>query len=116
MAALRIQVSEVPCVTLRSPAKAEHDVWRQNTFFLTEPRLIATDTDSSSNAWIAGAVAGPVAAIILLLLDLFLLQRRRRLQGQKQTGGVVIEEKLEKAQLHGGSPPIRNPIFELDAV
>lgn len=40
--------------------------------------LITSSTASSSRAWIAGAVAGPVAAVIVLLLGLFLIRRRRR--------------------------------------
>lgn len=69
----------------------------------------------SSNAWIAGTVAGPVAGITLFFVGVFLFQRHRRLQRQRQKSDPIEEEKFEKTQLHGDSLLPPNPIFEMDA-
>lgn len=59
---------------------------------------------------------GPLAGVGFLLLGLILLQRRRRLQRQRQVEVIVEEGKENKAQLHGDSLPVPNPVFEMDAM
>lgn len=49
----------------------------------------ATDSTSTDQAWIAGAVIGPVAALIIIIAVVWLLLRRRRRsqQGSHRLGG-----------------------------
>lgn len=56
---------------------------------------------SSSKAWIAGAVIGPIAVLGLLLLGFILLRRRKRQAERRLQEEAKIESSREKPQLAG---------------
>lgn len=62
---------------------------------------------------------GPVAIVVLVLLGVVLLRRRRQRHYQRQAETSFNKgeaNNAEKAQLHGDSLPIPNPVFEMDAM
>ena len=73
---------------------------------------------SSSQAWIAGAVIGPIAAVAGVASLAFWMRRRRRTDGKNAVAGDVAKSELDGGQsVHvgsgsessgGGSPAISN--------
>ncbi|ROW00144.1 hypothetical protein VSDG_03616 [Cytospora chrysosperma] len=72
-----------------------------------------TSSSSTSRAWIAGAVIGPVAGISLILLGMFLLRHRRLAKNQAPHESDIITN--EKPELHADSLPAPR-VYEMDGM
>jgi nitrate reductase gamma subunit len=68
---------------------------------------------STSRAWIAGAVIGPVAGISLILLGMFLLRHRRLTKNRTPHESNV--KTNEKPELHADSLPAPR-VYEMDGM
>jgi hypothetical protein len=94
-------------ITASSPSQT------QSSSTSPEPATTSSSTSKKSNAWVAGAVIGPVFGVLILCLALWVyrLRRRRSYEHQSQAAvdgrkGNVLPEDIEKEnpELPGHSP------------
>ncbi|KUI59483.1 hypothetical protein VP1G_06762 [Cytospora mali] len=109
MATLEAQIDELRAEMLASTTSLSPSGSTSSVINGTSSHLAS----SSSRAWIAGVVIGPVAAIFLILLGMFCLRRRR--SAKKRSSDNSENNTGEKPQLHSDCLPAPQ-IFEMDGI
>ncbi|KAM5365863.1 hypothetical protein ACJZ2D_010777 [Fusarium nematophilum] len=94
----RQYVMALPC-----PAEFNHTMLTYSAAVLgnLDDSSPSSDSSSSGNAWIAGAVIGPVAFLALLVAGVIFLWRRRKRAGLGQQLQPDRDEPGTKAELEG---------------